>query len=1192
MRHVPTALYIDTQFFKTQGLRFDTKSFISLKATFAKGGLRLLVPAIMERELFRHFHKLAEKTAADFIRAQNAYPVNRLSFIEPPDQEDLKQKCTDEMHKSWKEFTDHFVLESLPIVGNLEEVVDWYFAITPPFGDKNSKQKEFPDAFIISTLDQYNKQHHANIAVISDDNDFNQACASRRYIWHFPTLEKYIEAFAPELSYIGRLQDEIDLTKPITTEDLTELKAILARGNAVTALEIRRVMQLLESRGANYDYFFLKADDLIWFQYLSENGYFANPPTSELPHSNLLWAPLEYLIRIFDSAPEKVLDEVSKLPDSKNARILEGVFKIALKANSVDALLKLSRFIYSFLDYCTWNYELIISLLEKPFIFDRKLSELTPSLLLKLVEFHKDHREAEKLVIRRDDSGDFGSPLEPKPRFGQWEYQQILDNGVRLLVRKEPYQVARILIDAAASMIRLGIHHDELEKRQDEDYSEIWCRRLDKPDRDYQESRETLIYTLTYACEQVYQQAPETVDALDLALRNQRWKIFTRLRQHLYAFNPSPTTLPWIREFILSYDDYSKSEYHYEFQLMLRTAVEYFGSTLLTENELTTIINEILSGPSREDYREWMGELYSDESFKKRQRYFHRMQLRPFTSLLNGQLRHYLDEDNEQDEITDDQYSPIGKSSGGVVSYLSPKPVEELEDYTDAELLAYLNDWNDEHRDKTDWLTEVNISALSGVFQSLFKDRIASDSTRIAFWMTHRENIIRPIYVAAMVKAMQALVEAKEFSNLECWIEFCAWVLTHPDTSGVVIEGQPKPSEESSEYPDWSSSRRAVVDFIGICVNEDTDVPIVVRQDLSRMLQQVCCQFDSRLDGGYRVLLNRDEPLTEAINNTRSKALEALIHFGFWVRRQIPDEPLPDVINILSNRISSDAEYPLTRPEYAMLGMHFRNMCMLLDVWAAEQRDVFFPKGQPTLWRDAFSSYIRFNQPRKGMFDVLREEYEYSLVNFAVFGGEKSEDKELIHRLGQHLFSFYLWEVYPLIDETSLLERFYGSTADDRQYWARIFSYIGRSFSNSGKNLDSYLTERAKAFFDWRLQTAEKVELQEFSSWLTAECFEPEWRLHSYLKTLEFGFEKNIGLYAGMKALNALLIDNLGLVVECFKKITDQLNSNTQMYLSARDAKPILKAGLNANDQSIRQNAEQAKDKLLQLGRFEFLDLD
>ena len=139
-------------------------------------------------------------------------------------------------------------------------------------------------------------------------------------------------------------------------------------------------------------------------------------------------------------------------------------------------------------------------------------------------------------------------------------------------------------------MIRLVPHPEESDKGRIEDYSEIWCRRLDKSDRVYQDVKEILVQTLTYACEQVYDKAPESIDALDQALRNQRWKVFRRLRQYLYASHPNEQTLPWIRELILGHDDYSRQEYHYEFQLMIRKASENFGHRLLNEAEQTTFL--------------------------------------------------------------------------------------------------------------------------------------------------------------------------------------------------------------------------------------------------------------------------------------------------------------------------------------------------------------------------------------------------------------------------------------------------------------------------------------------------------------------------------------------------------------------------------------------------------------------------
>ncbi|MFK8185745.1 MAG: PIN domain-containing protein [Phormidesmis sp.] len=132
MRHVPTSIYIDTEHFKRQGLRFDTKGFTALINTFTKGGLRLLVPTIMERELLRHFERDAEKAANAVTNAHKTYPVNILNCVEIPSKENLKAQCIEEMNRQWSSFKEHFVVEQLPIVGNLEEVVDWYFDIRPP----------------------------------------------------------------------------------------------------------------------------------------------------------------------------------------------------------------------------------------------------------------------------------------------------------------------------------------------------------------------------------------------------------------------------------------------------------------------------------------------------------------------------------------------------------------------------------------------------------------------------------------------------------------------------------------------------------------------------------------------------------------------------------------------------------------------------------------------------------------------------------------------------------------------------------------------------------------------------------------------------------------------------------------------------------------------------------------------------
>lgn len=943
-------------------------------------------------------------------------------------------------------------------------------------------------------------------------------------------------------------------------------------------------------------YFFSKLENPLWVEPLQERGYFSNPPVLkslpdgyvQFPH----WPELSYLVAIAKEATDQVVDIVLSLPKTDNPRVYDDILAIALRLEGQET----ARLLPKLLEYTELKSQFLAhrypELLEH-WTGQGNIDEAL-EIAKKLIPFQADPREQEKRQARRKNPSSGGSTLEPSPRFHEWEYLQILEKGVAPLAELQPYQVASLLIKAVAGMIRMGMHQDYLDKGRDQDYSEIWCRRVDKPDRDYQAVKGTLVNTLTKACEQVYEKDPGSVDALDKTLRKKRWRVFKRLRQHLYASYPNEQTLPWIREFILEHKDYSKWDHHYEFQLMIRKASEHFGTKLLSEDEGKAIFDAILSAPSKDDFQESMGDRYTDEAFEQRQRYFHHVQLRPFATLIQGNVRSYFEElevEAEADPVTDESYSPYGGVRGGTVSYRSPKPAEELENLTDEELLTYLNEWDDEHRDKDNRLVEINISALAGVFLSLFKDNIAPNGERLDFWMERRDEIARPVYVATMVKAMLEMVKEKDFKNLDQWIEFCTWVLSHPDSER--IEGEAEPRDESRDRPDWGSSRRAVVDFIQTCVSKDTEAPINARKSIANVLQQVCTQYDWRLDGDHPVLLNRNDPIAEAINNTRSRGIESLINFGFWVLRNVPEDPIPEVPDILSKRLAKDAEISLTRLERALLGMHFDNLCTLNREWATDQREVIFPQLDEPVWRDAFGSYIRYNPPVKATFEILRGEFEYAIENLAMLVSEEGDGKDLIDRLGQQLFIiYYLWEAYPLTGDDSLLARFYGKTGDDKQRWAKLFDHAGRSLSNSGKHLDKELTDRAIAYFDWRFEVAEPQELQEFTFWLEAECLDPEWRLRSYAKVLDLENGKEVGVSLELRALNRLLPDYPSLVVECFAKITDAMDQSSQLYISADEATPILRAGLNDEDPDVRNNAERARENLLRFARFDFLELD
>ncbi len=971
-------------------------------------------------------------------------------------------------------------------------------------------------------------------------------------------------------------------------------------------------------------YFFSRLKNPLWIQPLAERGSFDNPPNiSVLPNGNLqcpFWPELEYLKNICKDAPSDIVDNiiqiVIELPPVDNPIVYEEIVELALHLDG----LRSARLKPKVLEYVSLDRQFRVS--NYPKLLGKWTTEGQTAAALELanilVQFDPDPKAEEKQKQERQlnmdgistDEGKFSSImtiLRPLPRFNE-NYQEILDEGVRALAEKEPYKVARMLVDATSNMIRLGMHQDELESGKSSDYSDIWCPRLNRSRRDFQDANEALVHTLTYSCEIVYQQARELIEALDSTLRSQRWHVFKRLRQHLYALHPTEQTRPWIQELILQHRDYGRWEHHYEFQRMIRLACERFGGELLTEDERSRIFDAILQGPPKEDFREWLGDQFTETDFHQRRQYFHRQQLRPFARILFGTYSdefQRLEADDTEKEITDASYAPDSESKGGRVTSRSPRSIEDLASLSDENLLAYINDWDDERWDMDDGVTEINIEALAGAFQMVFVDSVIPNADRLNFWMENRHKIRRPIYVRTMVDVMKDDVKAKNFGKLDEWFGFCRWVLENPDPEDEQIDGIGRLGDGSRENPSWHTSRRAVCDLVEACIEEDVEVPLSARENLADLLEMLCTRYDWRLEGKRPAILNRDDQLTEAINTTRGRALDNLVKFGYWVRRQDDKADISEIKAILEKRIGADVEFPLTLPEYAILGMRFGSLFYLDDQWAVSRKSRLFPHDLLKSWRAAFGNYLCYNRPFMPIFDEIRADFELALDHSGSLIEQKGIGRELTLKLGQHLFTYYLWDVYPLTGDQSLLERYYLKTDGVRKHWATLFNYVGNSLRNTGKQLEKGLKQRIVVFFESRLKAGDPMELREFAAWLKAECLDAEWRLDALSEvldvdgildetgTLEEGRVEHPRTWLGYEvtgAMPTLLPKHTTRVVACFAKLTDALPSNGRFYIPTSDAKTILKSGLEHDDESVREDARKARENLLRRGYFSVLD--
>lgn len=994
---------------------------------------------------------------------------------------------------------------------------------------------------------------------------------------------------------LGELERTVfELLAPITAEDQKEIQAILRRSNR-SATDIERIFSLIKRKGANYVYFFKQSAetaDIAWLSHLDKRGYFANPPTAELISEEQInfpyWWPMHYLVGIAKHAPDKVIGIVKKLPSVDNPWVHHEILNIALRLSGEQSTRLLSKILESTgLEYKFWANQ-YTNLLTHWITQNQNSAAL--ELTRALVEFTPDPESEVKRQRWHENSEDPATIaetlLEPLPRIDSGVYHEVMTKGVYPLAETEPYKVARILIDATANMIRLRIHKHT--PGTNEDFSESWCERLDESRGNSEDPKETLVHALVFACDQVFKSARDSVTDLDKILRNQQWKIFRRIRQHLCAQHLNVETKPWIRELILTHEDYHLWGYRDEFQRMIKSACKYFGESLLSNDELNRIFNTIRSGPSKTGYKEWMkwlGEEFNEERFTKRQRHFHRMQLRPFVPLLFGNHAVYFHELEKGANIliSDEDYSPpkVGSVS---VSNRSPRSTEDLENFTDEELLFFINEWNEETQlFEHNNLIKIDIEGLSRTFQTVFQEQIIPNSKRHKFWMENCQKIERPIFVERMIGVMREWVEENKFDYFDEWLTFSEWVLSHPDDRTDEIYD--RHAGESRDNPNWSNSRWAIADVIGSCFRRDVNPPVSARAQLAILLEMLCTQYNWHLDNNRESFSNKMDLADKAINNVRGGALRDLVNFGLWLRRHDLATDTSEVTSILEKRFAPEVTHSLTLPEYAILGLNYNRIFYLNKSWATEHKSDFFPQADLQAWLAAFGSFVHYNGACNLTFDVLKDDYGFALKHLKDLEKQGRNKGAVVYSLAKAIYSYYLSDIYSLRSEDSLLERYYQVTDNNRKHWANLFEHAGRTMWTN-EHLDPNLREKFIAFFDWRIEVAEPNELQRFTFWMRAEYLDAPWRLEALAKILDVCKPADMLDSFPWEVLCKMLPDYTAKVVACFAKLTDGIGAgNINIY--AEEAKAILKTGLESSDENIRRDAVRAHENLLSVGRLD-----
>lgn len=208
---ITSNLFVDTSIFRGFGYNFSSRSAEALMEMGRQHELCLLLPEITEKEILRQVQHLASATADSLCAARRkAFTLERHKpwLFETGETNTLVDELKSHLMEDWGEFLGTFRVKRLPCPKiDLNEVLRWWEKYEAPFSRK--KSAEFMDAFAASLLCQYQVEHKCDIAVLSQDGDWEGFCNGRDAFHYFSSAAGYAEAFDPNIEAILLLKSVV-----------------------------------------------------------------------------------------------------------------------------------------------------------------------------------------------------------------------------------------------------------------------------------------------------------------------------------------------------------------------------------------------------------------------------------------------------------------------------------------------------------------------------------------------------------------------------------------------------------------------------------------------------------------------------------------------------------------------------------------------------------------------------------------------------------------------------------------------------------------------------------------------------------------------------------------------------------------------------------------------------------------------
>lgn len=199
---------LDTNVFHRRDYNLQATVLTNL-AVFTRHGIPVVFPDAVAAEVKKHLSEQLLSTDAALSKAVKEYTKKwRLDFKDRDAIIKIAGTGRDgakEAADQWSKFNSSLKATAIPADGNMRisDLMEAYFAVTPPFENTAEKKEEFPDAVALMSLDGWAQAQGGLILAVSHDNGWQEYGDSSKAVVVIDDIRKAYSAINQSVQYLA-----------------------------------------------------------------------------------------------------------------------------------------------------------------------------------------------------------------------------------------------------------------------------------------------------------------------------------------------------------------------------------------------------------------------------------------------------------------------------------------------------------------------------------------------------------------------------------------------------------------------------------------------------------------------------------------------------------------------------------------------------------------------------------------------------------------------------------------------------------------------------------------------------------------------------------------------------------------------------------------------------------------------------